>query len=424
MRFLTAGESHGPELTAILEGMPAGLPLSSEQLDRDLARRQQGYGSGGRMKIERDHARITSGVMAGRTTGAPIALTVVNLDHAKWRERDVAPMTIPRPGHADLTGAVKYGYRELRLALERASARETTMRVAVGAVCRAFLAQFGIIVGGYVTSIGTVSVNGDSRSEIDGRRMTDDEETAEDNPFVNRQSKIPNLQSQISSYESRFAAAEESDVRCYDPVIAEQMRAAVRQTMQDKDTLGGVVECVALNVPPGLGSHVHWDRKLSTSIAAAVMSIHAVKGVEIGDGFRETERPGTQVQDELSVDAEGNLVQRTNHAGGLEGGISNGAPIVVRVAFKPIATTLNPLESVDLATGQPVHTQYERSDFCQVPRAVPIVESMLTFVLANALIEKLGGDSLEEMRPRFEALRQLRLDQLGMDNVPWRFGYE
>ena len=421
MRFLTAGESHGPELTAILEGMPAGLPLSSEQVDRDLARRQQGYGSGGRMKIERDHARITSGVMAGRTTGAPIALTVVNLDHAKWRERDVAPMTIPRPGHADLTGAVKYGYRELRLALERASARETTMRVAVGAVCRAFLAQFGIVVGGYVASIGTVSVQEkrDSRFEIDGRRMTDDEETAEDNPFVNRQSSIVN-----SQYESRFAAAEASDVRCYDPGIAEQMRAAVRQTMQDKDTLGGVVECVALNVPPGLGSHVHWDRKLSTSIAAAVMSIHAVKGVEIGDGFSETERPGTQVQDELSVDAEGNLVQRTNHAGGLEGGISNGAPIVVRVAFKPIATTLNPLESVDLATGQPVHTQYERSDFCQVPRAVPIVESMLTFVLANALIEKLGGDSLDEMRPRFEALRQLRLDQLGMDNVPWRFGYE
>jgi chorismate synthase len=420
MRFLTAGESHGPELTAILEGMPAGLPLSSEQVDRDLARRQQGYGSGGRMKIERDHARITSGVMAGRTTGAPIALTVVNLDHAKWRERDVAPMTIPRPGHADLTGAVKYGYRELRLALERASARETTMRVAVGAVCRAFLAQFGIVVGGYVASIGTVSV----QEKRDWRLEIGDPGDGDQSSIVNPKSKIPNPQSLISFYQSRFAAAEASDVRCYAPDIAEQMRAAIRQTMQDKDTLGGVVECVALNVPPGLGSHVHWDRKLSTSIAAAVMSIHAVKGVEIGDGFHETERPGTQVQDELSVDGQGNLLQRTNHAGGLEGGISNGAPIVVRVAFKPIATTLNPLESVDLATGQPVHTQYERSDFCQVPRAVPIVESMLTFVLANALIEKLGGDSLDEMRPRFESLRQLRLDQLGMDNVPWRFGYE
>jgi chorismate synthase len=420
MRFLTAGESHGPELTAILEGIPAGLPLTSEQIDHDLARRQQGFGSGGRMKIERDHARITSGVMAGHTTGAPIALTVVNLDHAKWRERDVAPMTIPRPGHADLTGAVKYGYRELRLALERASARETTMRVAVGAVCRAFLAQFGIIVGGYVTSIGPIGIPeiGSSRLGIDTRPA------AESAPTFNPQSPISNLQSLISTYESRFAAAEASDVRCYDPAVAEQMRAAIRQTMQDKDTLGGVVECVALNVPPGLGSHVHWDRKLSASIAAAVMSIHAVKGVEIGDGFGETVRPGTQVQDELSVDDAGNLVRRTNHAGGLEGGISNGAPIVVRVAFKPIATTLNPLESVDLATGQPVRTQYERSDFCQVPRAVPIVESMLAFVLADALVEKLGGDSLDEMRPRFEALRKLRLDQLNMNNVPWRFGYE
>jgi chorismate synthase len=206
-------------------------------------------------------------------------------------------------------------------------------------------------------------------------------------------------------------------------MIAEQMRATIRQTMQDKDTLGGVVECVALNVPPGLGSHVHWDRKLSTRIAAAVMSIHAVKGVEIGDGFAETLLPGTRVQDELSVE-DGRIAQRTNHAGGLEGGISNGAPIIVRAAFKPIATTLNPLQSIDLATGQQVNTKYERSDFCPVPRAVPIVEAMLCYVLADALLEKLGGDSIDEMRPRFEALRQLRLDQLPMDNVPWKFGYE
>ena len=393
IRFLTAGESHGPSLTAILEGMPAGLALTSEYIDHELARRQQGYGSGGRMKIERDHARITSGVMAGRTTGAPIAFVVENLDHAKWRDREIEPMTIPRPGHADLTAAVKYGYHELRLSLERASARETTMRVAVGAACRALLAEFGVLVGGYVASIGAVS--------------------------------IFNLQSPISSYQARFAAAEASDVRCYDEIAAEQMRAAIRQTMQDKDTLGGVVECVALNIPPGLGSHVHWDRKLSTRIAAAVMSIHAVKGVEIGDGFAETLLPGTRAQDELSVDASsGRIIQRTNHAGGIEGGISNGAPIVVRAAFKPIATTLNPLQSVDLATGEQVNTKYERSDFCQVPRAVPIVEAMLCHVLAEALLEKLGGDSIAEMRPRFETLRQLRLDQLPMNNTPWKFGYE
>jgi len=393
IRFLTAGESHGPSLAAILEGMPAGLALTSEHIDHELARRQQGYGSGGRMKIERDHARITSGVMAGRTTGAPIAFVVENLDHAKWHDREIEPMTIPRPGHADLTAAVKYGYHELRLSLERASARETTMRVAVGAACRALLAEFGVSVGGYVASIGAVSIS--------------------------------NLQSPISSYQARFAAAEASDVRCYDEVVAEQMRATIRQTMQDKDTLGGVVECVALNIPPGLGSHVHWDRKLSTRIAAAVMSIHAVKGVEIGDGFAETLLPGTRAQDELSVDASsGRIIQRTNHAGGIEGGISNGAPIVVRAAFKPIATTLNPLQSIDLATGEQVNTKYERSDFCQVPRAVPIVEAMLCHVLAEALLEKLGGDSIAEMRPRFETLRQLRLDQLPMNNTPWKFGYE
>ena len=372
--------------------MPAGLAVSSEYIDRDLARRQQGYGSGGRMKIERDHARITSGVMAGHTTGAPIALIVENLDHVKWHDRAIEPMTIPRPGHADLTATVKYGYRELRLSLERASARETTMRVAAGSVCRAFLAEFGIIVGGYVTSIGAVNIPIDNSNDV-------------------------------AHLQSRLVAAEASDVRCYDEAIAENMRAAIRQTMQNKDTLGGVVECVALNVPPGLGSHVHWDRKLSTRIAAAVMSIHAVKGVEIGDGFAETLLPGTEVQDELSL-ADGRIVQRTNHAGGLEGGISNGAPIVVRTAFKPIATTLNPLQSINLADGEQVDTRYERSDFCQVPRAVPIVESMLCYVLAAALLEKLGGDSIAEMRPRFEALRQLRLDQLPMDNVPWKFGYE
>jgi len=393
LRFLTAGESHGPSLTAILEGMPAGLPISSAEIDHDLARRQQGYGSGGRMKIERDHARITAGVMDGKTTGGPIALIVENLDYPKWRDRDIEPMTIPRPGHADLTGTVKYGYRELRLALERASARETTMRVAVGAVCRALLREFNIVVGGYVLSIGDVSVSGHTSV----------------------------LEAAV--YRERFARAEASDVRCYDPHAAEQMRALIRQTMEARDTLGGVIEVVALGVPPGLGSHVHWDRRLSGRLAQAVMSIHAVKGVEIGDGFAEARLPGTLAQDQLYLDGDA-IRQRTNRAGGLEGGISNGAPIVIRAALKPIATTLNPLDSVDLSTGQAVKTKYERSDFCQVPRAVPIVEAMVCFALADALIEKLGGDSLEEMRPRFASLRRLRLADLPMDNRPWRFGYE
>jgi len=248
-------------------------------------------------------------------------------------------------------------------------------------------------VGGYVLSIGEVSVPEHASA------------------------------AEAAVYQDRFARAEASEVRCYDEVTGERMRARIRQIIEAKDTLGGVIEVAALNVPPGLGSHVHWDRRLSGRLAQAVMSIHAVKGVEIGDGFAETRRPGTQVQDELYVE-DGAIRQRTNHAGGLEGGITNGAPIVVRAALKPIATTLNPLDSVDLATGQPVKTRYERSDFCQVPRAVPIVEAMVCFVLADALIEKLGGDSLDEMRPRFEALRRLRLDHLPMDNRPWRFGYE
>jgi chorismate synthase len=400
LRFLTAGESHGPSLTAILEGMPAGLPLSGEQIDRELARRQQGYGSGGRMKIERDHARITSGVMAGKTTGGPIAFTVENLDYAKWRDQDIEPMTIPRPGHADLTGAVKYGYRELRLSLERASARETTMRVAVGAACRRLLSEFGITVGGYVVSLGRIGITS-------WGLVTTERETPLD-PAV---------------FAQRFLAAEASDVRSYEDALAERMRALIRKTMENKDTLGGVVEVAALGVPPGLGSHTHWDRRLSTRLMAAIGSIHAVKGVEIGDGFAETLHPGTRSQDELTLE-DGNLTLGSNHAGGLEGGITNGAPIVVRAAFKPIATTLNPLKSVDLATGEAVTTKYERSDFCQVPRAVPIVEAMVCQVLADALVEKLGGDSIGEMMPRFDALRRMRLSDLPMDNTPWRFNYE
>ncbi len=400
LRFLTAGESHGPSLTAILEGMPAGLPLSGEQIDRELARRQQGYGSGGRMKIERDHARITSGVMAGKTTGGPIAFTVKNLDYAKWRDQDIEPMTIPRPGHADLTGAVKYGYRELRLSLERASARETTMRVAVGAACRRLLSEFGITVGGYVVSLGRIGITS-------WGLVTTERETPLD----------------AAVFAQRFLAAEASDVRSYEDALAERMRALIRKTMENKDTLGGVVEVAALGVPPGLGSHTHWDRRLSTRLMAAIGSIHAVKGVEIGDGFAETLHPGTRSQDELTLE-DGNLTLGSNHAGGLEGGITNGAPIVVRAAFKPIATTLNPLKSVDLATGEAVTTKYERSDFCQVPRAVPIVEAMVCQVLADALVEKLGGDSIGEMMPRFDALRRMRLSDLPMDNTPWRFNYE
>ncbi len=388
LRFLTAGESHGPYLTAILEGMPAGLPLSPDDINRDMARRQKGYGSGGRMKIEKDAVEIAAGVMNGCTTGGPIAFRIINRDYEKWRDREIEPMTTPRPGHADLTGAIKYGYRELRLALERASARETAARVAVGAACRRLLSEFDIVVGSYVTEIGGTEAP-----------------PPEDMP-----------------YPERFAAAETNDVRVANLDRVEAVRERIRQAMEDRDTLGGVIEVVALNVPPGLGSHVHWDRRLDARLAWALMSVHAMKGVEIGPAFENARRPGTQVHDEIFLE-DGRLVRHTNRAGGFEGGITTGEPIVARVAMKPISTTLNPLRSVDLATGQPTTTRYERSDFCAVPRAGVILEAMTCFVLADALIEKLGGDSIEEMRPRFRALRQARLEDLVMDDQPWRFGY-
>lgn len=384
LRFLTAGESHGPALTAILDGIPAGLPLDASIIDHELVRRQRGYGSGGRMKIEKDAVKILSGVMAGETTGAPIALLVENADHAKWKGKAIDPLTTPRPGHADLTGVVKYGYRDLRPTLERSSARETTMRVAAGAVCKHFLSQFGIVVSGYVKSIGEV-----------------DADFGE------------------SSYQARFEAAEENDVRCPDPLAAEKMRARIEEIIHGKDTLGGVLEIVVLNLPVGLGSYAQWDRRLEARLAQVVMSVQAMKGVEIGDAFENARLPGTQSHDTIHLDRHSSRITRyTNRAGGIEGGVTNGQPLVIRAAMKPIATTLTPQMTVNLATGREGPTKYERSDFCPVPRAVPILEAMVAFVLADALIEKLGGDSLAEMLPRFEILRQARLEDLPMDDHP------
>jgi chorismate synthase len=382
---MTAGESHGPALAAILEGIPAGLDLPVEIIDRELKRRQEGFGAGPRMKIESDRVRILGGVMAGQTTGAPLAFLIENRDHDKWRGQAVAPFTIPRPGHADLTAAIKYGYRDLRPALERASARETAARVAVGAVCKHFLAQFSIQVGGYVLQIGEV------RADLGG-----------------------------ISYEDRFARAEESEVRCPEQEAGEAMRARIRQVMDERDTLGGILEIVALGVPPGLGSNSQWDRRLEARLGAAVLSVQAIKGVEIGTAFENARMTGSKAQDAIRL-AGSKLVRGSDRAGGIEGGISNGAPILIRAAMKPIATTLTPQQSVDLATGQEVETKYERSDFCPVPRAVPILEAMTSFVLANALIEKLGGDSLDEMRSRFSTLRQARLEDLRQDGESHTF---
>lgn len=383
LRILTAGESHGPALTAILEGLPAGLELDLPAINEQLRRRQEGYGAGPRMKLESDRARILSGVMAGRTTGAPLAIFIENRDHEKWRGRAVDAFTIPRPGHVDLAGAVKYGYDDIRPGLERASARETAARVAVGAVCRQLLDQFGIRIGGYVVSIGEVALED---FELDFASLP---------------------------YEERFARAEASEVRCPSPAASEAMRSRIRRVMQERDTLGGVIEIAALGVPPGLGSHVQADRRLEARIGAAVLSVQAIKGVEFGPAFANTRLPGTQVQDAIRLDGE-QIVRLTNRAGGVEGGISTGQPILVRAAMKPIATTLTPQQSVDLADGIETEAMYERSDFCPVPRAVPVLEAVIAITLADALLEKLGGDSLAEMLPRFETLRQARLSDLRM----------
>lgn len=379
LRYLTAGESHGPVLIAILEGLPAGLALSPNVVEEQLLRRQRGYGSGPRMKIERDSVRMLSGIMAGVTIGAPLAIEIENRDHAKWRGKEVPPFTTPRPGHADLTGAIKYGYRDLRPSLERASARETAARVAVGAVCRHLLAQFGIEIGGYVRSIGKIT------ADVDGVALVD-----------------------------RARIAEENDVRAPGLEAAQAMRDQIRQIMEARDTLGGTIEVFALGVPPGLGSYVQWDRRLDARLAAAIISVQAMKGVEFGHAFENTLRRGTEVHDAILLDGE-NLIRPTNNAGGLEGGITNGEPVLIRAAMKPIATTLTPQRTVDLANGEEVPTQYERSDFCPVPRAVPILEAVVAYVLADALLEKLGGDSLEEMLPRYKALRKARLSDIELD---------
>jgi chorismate synthase len=331
------------------------------------------------MQIEQDAVQILGGVLEGATTGAPIALQIPNKDHEKWRGKEIEPFVIPRPGHADLTGTLKYGYSDLRPALERASARETAARVAVGAVCKHLLAQFNIQVGGYVSAIGEVVADLES---------------------------IP--------LDERAALAEESEVRCPDPAAAESMSDAIQAIMQARDTLGGVIEVLALGLPPGLGSHVHWDRRLEARLGAAVLSVQAIKGVEIGPAFENTRKPGTQAQDAILLEGD-QLIRTSYRNGGLEGGITTGQPLLIRAAMKPIATTLTPQQTVDLKSGKAVETHYERSDFCPVPRAVPILEAMISFVLADALIEKLGGDTLNEMQTRYQILPQNRLSDLDLD---------
>ena len=370
-RFMTGGESHGPRLTAIVEGLPAGLALLAEHVDVDLARRQRGYGRGARMKIEQDRVAFTAGVRGGETLGSPLVMQVENRDWANWTERMQAEpfagelpeaLVRPRPGHADLAGGLKYDRRDLRDVLERASARETAARTAVGAVAKQLLAAVGIEVGAHVVRIGAVAAAidpGMGAAEI-------------------------------------FARARASDLACVDDVAAEAMRAAIREAAHAGDTLGGIFEVRALGVPPGLGSHVHWDRKLDGRLAHALVSIQAIKAVEIGDGIAAGSARGSEVHDEIHYAAP-SFVRPTNRAGGLEGGISNGAELVVRAVMKPIATLKKPLQSVDVNTKEPLAAAFERSDVCAVAAASVVGEAMVAIVLADALLEKFGGDSMKEL---------------------------
>lgn len=372
MRYLTAGESHGPQLTMIIEGIPSHLPFSVDKINKQLARRQKGYGRGRRMQIEKDKVNVVGGVRHGETTGAPVALEVINKDWKNW-EKIMGPEPVeeenakrrvsrPRPGHADLNGGMKYRHRDLRNILERSSARETTARVSCGAVGRLLLEEFGMQVGGHVVEIGGI------RSE-----------------------------KAFDSLDELVRVTEESPVRCIDSSAEAKMIEKIDEAKKEGDTLGGVVEVIIENVPVGLGSHVQWDRKLDARIARAMTSIQAFKGVEIGVGFEAASRPGSEVHDEIAWNQERGYYRSSNRAGGFEGGMTTGMPIVVRGVMKPIPTLYKPLQSVDIDSKESFSASIERSDNCAVPAASVVAENVVAWEVACAFMEKFGGDAVEEM---------------------------
>ncbi len=387
LRLLTAGESHGRGLVAVLEGLPAGVPFTLKEVNAELARRRHGYGRGGRMKLEQDTTTLLGGVRFGRTLGSPIAIVIDNTEWPKYRDRmdpeaeppELAeePLTRPRPGHADLVGMQKYGFDDARNVLERASARETASRVAAGAACKAFLGELGIEILSHVVAIGTVR---------------------------SRSSRVP--------VPADLDAIDASAVRCADPRAEPKMIAAIDAARKARDTLGGVFEVVVHGAPPGLGSHVHYDRKLDARLALALMSIQAIKGVEVGDGFATAARPGSRAHDEI-VSRAGALTRRTGRSGGTEGGMSTGEPIRVRAAMKPLSTLSRPLGTVDLATGKAAVAIKQRTDTCAVPAAGVVGEAAVALVVADAVLEKFGGDSVAETRRNLEAYR----DSLGPDRA-------
>ena len=375
MRYLTAGESHGPRLTAIIEGVPAGLPLTADYINAELKRRQGGYGRGARMKIESDQVEITSGVRHGLTMGGPITLNVTNLDHQKWLEimsaadvdekkKGLRKITKPRPGHADLVGGMKYRFDDLRNSLERSSARETTMRVAVGAVAKRLLEEIGVEVASHIVTFGGIDID------------------------------VPN---NLTVAEIKERAAQ-SEVSIVNPEREEEIKAYIDQIKKDGDTIGGVIETVVGGVPVGLGSYVQWDKKLDAKIAQGVVSINAFKGVEFGVGFEAGRLKGSQVMDEILWSEEDGFTRRTNNLGGFEGGMTNGQPIVVRGVMKPIPTLYKPLMSVDIETHEPYKATVERSDPTALPAAGVVMESVMATVLATEVLEKFSSDNLEELK--------------------------
>ncbi|MDH3504187.1 MAG: chorismate synthase [Nitrospirota bacterium] len=380
LRYLNAGESHGRGLMAVVEGVPSGLPVTAEEINVDLIRRQGGYGRGGRMRIEKDRIEFICGVRKGKTLGNPLGLLIWNKDWENWKDimaSEPGPpstervVTRPRPGHADLVGAIKYGHRDIRNVLEKASARETAIRVAIGGVAKSLLAQFDMRVVSYTMDIGGVAA--------------------------------PSPNDPLMAYEH----AEQSEVRCHDPETAKKMVEQIRAAKHKGDSLGGIFEVVVTNVPIGLGTYAQWDRRLSARLAFAAMSIQAMKGVEIGMGFESARRFGSEVHDDIYFDkATGQFIRKSNNAGGLEGGITNGQPIVLRVAMKPIATLYTPKDSVDIETKEPFEATVERSDICTVPAAGVVGEAVIAYEMANALIEKFGGDTLDEMKRNFEAYQE------------------
>lgn len=387
IRFLTAGESHGKRLIGILEGIPAGLPLSSEDLDRDLKRRQKGYGRGGRMHIESDHAEILSGVRWGKTIGSPIAIGIENRDYRNWMkgmsvlsedEGTLPAVTRPRPGHADLPGALKYSSPDIRNILERSSARETAMRVALGAVTKKFLLHFGISIGSFVTRIGDAEMpNASSLFRCSPRELR-----------------------------SLFQKAEESPIRCPERGSSKEMIRVIDHAISAGDSLGGTFIVFAIGVPVGVGSHIQWDKRLEGRLARALMSIQAIKAVEVGLGFEMCARRGSDVMDEITYSRRRGFSRKTNYAGGIEGGMTNGMPIMLRAGMKPIPTLRAPLRSIDIVTKKRVKAAYERSDVCAVPAAGVIGEAMVALTIADAFLEKFGGDSLEECRRNYDAYVQ------------------